>query len=189
VLIEGRFQVDAPPQELISHLLDAGLMASCVPGCESLEAQPDGQYRAVVAVALAGIKARFNLRVQITGRDERSVSTLTRGEEDGNASSLSARTEVSLQPEGAGTLVSYRSELSVTGRLGRFGLGMLKKKAQVMGEEFALELRQRLQQAPSAAVAPSAPVLRSMRPMPWLKRLWQALVGWLRGLRRSVSTH
>ena len=70
MLIDGQFAVSAPPQALMRHLFDARLMASCLPGCESLEAIDDDRYRAVVLMAMAGIKARFELQVQITRRDD-----------------------------------------------------------------------------------------------------------------------
>ena len=145
MLIEGQFPVAAAPQALMRHLFDARLMASCLPGCETLEAIDDDRYRTVVVVAMAGIKARFDLLVQITGRDECNVWATTRGDEGGQASRLQADSQVTLAPSSDGTLVTYRSEVSVTGRLGRFALGMMKKKAQNLGDEFAGNLRARLQ--------------------------------------------
>jgi hypothetical protein len=94
---------------------------------------------------MAGIKARFDLLVQITARDESSVWAVTRGDEGGQASRLQADSRVTLAASPEGTLVTYRSEVSVTGRLGRFALGMMKKKAQNLGEEFAGNLRSRLE--------------------------------------------
>lgn len=145
MLIEGQFPVSAAPQDLMRHLFDASLMASCLPGCEALEPIDDDRYRTVVVVAMAGIKARFNLLVEVTGRDENSIRAVTRGDEGGQASRLQADSQVILAQSSEGTLVSYRSEVSVTGRLGRFALGMMKKKAQSMGDEFAANLRARLQ--------------------------------------------
>ena len=49
----------------------------------------------------------------------------------------------------------YRSDVSVTGRLGRFALGMMKKKAQSLGDEFAQNLQARLQQLGEEARAGS----------------------------------
>lgn len=151
MLIEGQFPIAAPPETLLVHLFDARLMASCLPGCEQLEAIDDERYRAVVAIAMAGIKARFDLLVQITRRDERNVWAVTRGEEGGHASSLQADSQVSLEPTPTGTQVRYRSEVSVTGRLGRFALGMMKKKAQSMGDEFAVNLQRKLEALGAAA--------------------------------------
>ena len=146
MLIDGQFPIAAPPPLLMQHLLDVRLMASCLPGCESLEALEDGErYRAVVVLGMAGIKARFNLQVQITRRDDTNIWAVTRGEEGGQSSSLQADSQVTLTPVAEGTLVAYRSEVSVTGRFGRFALGMMKKKAQSLGEEFAANLRGKLE--------------------------------------------
>lgn len=160
MLIDGEFPVAAPPHALMRHLFDARLMASCLPGCESLEALDDERYRAVVAIAMAGVKARFDLLVQITKRDDNNIWATTRGEEGGQASKLQADSQVTLTPSADGTLVAYRSEVSITGRLGRFALGMMKKKAQNLGEEFAVNLRQKLEalEVHAAPVEEAAPM-------------------------------
>ena len=192
MLIDGRFEVAAAPAEVLAHLFDARLMASCVPGCESLEQSGVDSYRAVVAVALAGVKARFDLQVEVTERLADGVRATIRGEEGGNASTLQAHSDVRLAPNASGgTQVDYRSEVALTGRLGRFALGMMKKKAQSLGDEFAANLQQALAAAPQpavaaapepvapatatpAAVAPAAPA--TVAPSSW----WQRLVQWLR---------
>jgi carbon monoxide dehydrogenase subunit G len=198
MLIEGQFPVTAPPEALLAHLFDARLMASCLPGCETLERLDEDRYRALVVLAMAGIKARFDLQVQITRRDECNVWAVTRGEEGGQASTLQADSQVTLEATADGTLVRYRSDVSVTGRLGRFARGMMKKKAQSLGDEFADNLRKQLEQAGAAAPSePSAPSPvpdeqaeppaqtraassgASSRPrmLRWWRRLWSRLLG------------
>lgn len=214
MLIDGQFPVAAPPSRLLAHLFDPRLMASCLPGCEELEPLADDRYRAVVVVAMAGVKARFDLRVEITRRDEANVWAVTRGEEGGNASTLQADSQVSLEPTADGTLVRYRSEVAVTGRLGRFALGMMKKKAQSLGDEFAANLQRALEtigaadlsaapphapvasstptpaSAPTPVAAPtsaqeSAPVSVPDAPAP-RHGWWQALLAWWRGTHRPL---
>ena len=199
MLIDGQFPVAAPPEALLQHLFDARLMASCLPGCESLEPLADDRYRAVVVVALAGVQARFDLQVQITRRDANNIWATTRGEEGGQASSLQADSQVTLTATPEGTLVSYHSEVSVTGRLGRFALGMMKKKAQLLGDEFAANLRRKLDDL--AAQATAAPVPLTPAPMapstaavsqaavaaqalPW----WRVWWAWLRGERAGAPS-
>jgi carbon monoxide dehydrogenase subunit G len=144
MLIDGSFVVRAPAEQVLARLFDARAMASCLPGCESIEALSDDRYHAVVAIALAGVKARFDLQVEITSREPDGVRAVTRGEEGGNASTLEATSEVRLSAVAEGTRVDYRSEVAVTGRLGRFALGMMKKKAQSIGDEFASNLQAQL---------------------------------------------
>ena len=178
MLIDGQFDVAAAPADVLAHLFDARLMASCLPGCESLEQVDGDRYRAVVAVALAGVKARFDLQVEVTERLADGVRATTRGEEGGNASTLQATSEVRLAPNAGGTHVDYRSEVAVTGRLGRFALGMMKKKAQSLGDEFAANLQKALTAAPQPEVAampePAAPA--TPPPHSW----WRRFVQWLR---------
>jgi len=162
--IEGQFSVAAQSEALLVHLFDARFMASCLPGCELLEPIDENRYRAIVVISMAGIKARFDLQVEITGKDDRHVWAVTRGEEGGRASTLQAHNEVSLEPTPEGTLVSYRSEVDVTGRFGRFALGMMKKKAQSLGEEFAANLRQKLEAETLAAGAEGSSAVPDVAP-------------------------
>jgi carbon monoxide dehydrogenase subunit G len=194
MLIEGQFSVQAPPDALMRHLFDAEVMASCVPGCERLERLDEDRFRSVVVISLAGVQARFDLLSEVTQREALAVSAITRGEEGGQASTLQAETRLTLAPAEGGTLVVYRSDLSVTGRLGRFALGMMKKKAQSMGDEFAGNLRTRLEDLEGAPPAEAAPVVatasaepaaepaEAVARAPWWQRMWS----WLRGDRAAA---
>ena len=94
----------------------------------------------VVKIEVGPISARFNLMVEVTEETPPwRVLSVTRGEEGTRASSVSADNELRarLASDGGTTEVRYVSEVSVTGRLGKFGLGVMKKKAQSPGEEFA----------------------------------------------------
>jgi len=137
--------------------------------------------------------------VEVTAREADGIRAETRGEEGGNASTLSATSTVRLSPAGAGTRVDYTSDVAVTGRLGRFALGMMKKQAQNFGDAFAANLQARLaqEQVPAsaepgasaagvatttpAAAGPraSTPVVREVAPITshnafvrWLRRLF-----------------
>jgi carbon monoxide dehydrogenase subunit G len=50
-------------------------------------------------------------------------------------------------PGDGSTKVAYKSDVMVVGRLAKFGFGMMKKKAQSMGAEFAQALKERLEAA------------------------------------------
>ena len=82
------------------------------------------------------------------------AASVTRGEEGGKASTLTAQSELRLNPvaEG-GTEVYYASEVSLGGRLGKFGLGIMKKKAKSLGEEFAAAFRTRVEGGESGSAA------------------------------------
>jgi carbon monoxide dehydrogenase subunit G len=147
--IEGSFIVAAPRERVFAEITDPALMASCVPGCEAIEVVDPKTYRARVLIEVGPIKARFNLIVEVKSEEppERVIS-VTRGEEGSRASMLSANNELVLAPaEGGGTEVKYVSEVSVTGRLGKFGLGIMKKKAEQLGAKFADNFRGKIEAA------------------------------------------
>ena len=144
--VDGAFEIDLPREALYRSITDPALMAICVPGCENIEKIDPAIYRAAVRVAIGVIKARFNLVVEVTQETPpECVQSITRGEEGGRASQLTATNQVSLIDLGDGrTRVEYVSDLSVTGRFGRFALGIMRKKAQSIASEFADNLRTRL---------------------------------------------
>ena len=154
--IEGNFDIAAPRDAVYRHITDAGLVARCVPGCESIEQVSPTSYRARVTISVGGIKARFNLVVEVTREQPPGlVLSQTRGEEGSRASMLAADNELTLvEIDPLTTRVNYASEVSVTGRLGKFALGVMKKKVGAMGQEFGDRLREFIE---NQTVPPTSP--------------------------------
>ena len=149
----GAFDVNAPPSAVWEKIRDPGLMAQCVPGCDSIERINETTYRAVVGVKVGPISARFNLTVEIL-REEPPTRVLSRarGEEGGRASALSSDNVLSLSPLGDhGTHVEYEAEVNVTGRLGKFGLGIMRKKVEQLSEAFVVTFRDRVERSMAPA--------------------------------------
>lgn len=146
--IEGSFTVAAPPERVFAEITNPALMAGCIPGCEAIEVIDGKTYRARILVEVGPIKARFNLVVEVTEElPPARVVSVTRGEEGTRASVISSKNELLLAPSDGGTEVKYVSEVSVTGRLGKFGLGMMKKKAEQLGAKFAETFRGKIEAA------------------------------------------
>lgn len=147
--IEGSFIVAAPRERVFAEITNPALMAGCIPGCEEIEVVDAKTYRARILVEVGPIKARFNLVVEVTEEEPPTrVASVTRGEEGTRASVISSNNELLLAPaEGGATEVKYMSEVSVTGRLGKFGLGMMKKKAESLGAKFAERFRGKIEAA------------------------------------------
>ena len=94
---KGTFELLVPRAVLYQRLLDARLLAQCIPGCEVVERLDAARYKAGVAIALAGIKARFDLIVELTEQEPPGrIVCVTRGEEGSLASQLSAESEITL---------------------------------------------------------------------------------------------
>ena len=137
--LNGQFEIDAPRDLVFKQINNPGLMAECIPGCEFIERIDPARYRAVVVVGLGAVKARFDLVVAIVSEDPPvEVRSQTTGMEGGRTSSLVAKNRVWLTELGSGvTRVEYESDLNISGRLGKFGLGVMRKYLEKLGVRFA----------------------------------------------------
>jgi CO/xanthine dehydrogenase FAD-binding subunit/carbon monoxide dehydrogenase subunit G len=137
--LNGQFEIDASRDLVFKQIINPGLMAECIPGCEVIERIDSTRYRAVVVVGMGVVKARFDLVVAITSEDPPfEVRSQTTGIEGARASSLVAENRMWLTDLGdSKTRVEYESEVNITGRLGKFGLGVMRKYLEKIGVRFA----------------------------------------------------
>lgn len=145
--IEETFQVDAPVERVWQFITDPNEVGPCVPGCQGIEVTGPNTYKTKIKVSLGPISASFSLDVEKTAEEPpHYAASVSRGEEGGRASTVTANSMLRLTPNDAGgTDVYYASEFSVVGRLGKFGLGIMAKKAKSMGEEFARAFRSKVE--------------------------------------------
>ena len=144
--IEKVLTVAAPAAKVWDMLLDPTVMASCVPGMKSIEVVSDVEYNAVIHVKISFISAKFKLRTRIV--EQRAPEYLRAegtGEDSSVASSLKQQSEIFLTalPDGQ-TELRTKVTVDVVGRLGTFGLSVMKTKADRMWEEFSQNLATRL---------------------------------------------
>ena len=144
--IEDRLRVPAPRQAVWDFIRNPEQLAPCVPGCSSVEVLGDNRYKAAVGIAIGPIKASFNVEITVTEEQPPLlIKTSARGEEGSRASTVASENILRLEEVGPEeTELVYSSEVSVVGRLGKFGLGIMKKKAESLGREFAQTLSRRL---------------------------------------------
>ena len=143
--IEGAFTVPAALPAVWDAILDPAVVGPCIPGCGEIEVLSPTEYRATVRVSVGPIGTSFNLVVTVKESvlHER-VASVTRGEEGSRASLLTAHNLLTLRAAGDGTEVAYASDVSLSGRLGKFGLGLMRKKASDTAAAFAANLAARL---------------------------------------------
>lgn len=136
--IEETFNVLKPPEIVWRFITNPGKVGPCIPGLSDIEVIGEDSYKAKIKVAIGPIKASFNFEVKVIEETPPTqIVSVVRGEEGSRASLITANNILRLLPTESGTEVYYRSEVSITGRLGKFGLGLMKKKAKTLGKQFA----------------------------------------------------
>lgn len=156
--IDKTLQFDAPPPALWALLLDPVAMGACVPGMQSIEVVSDDEYIAQMQVKISFISANFKLRTRIVERDApRYLRAEGTGEDTKVASSLKQSSEMWLTPRAdGGTELRMKVKADVFGRMGAFGLNVMKTKADRLWDEFGTNAAARLAAGVPAVAAPLA---------------------------------
>lgn len=159
--IEKILTVAAPPAQVWALLLDPTVMGSCVPGMKSIDVVSDVEYLAEMHVKIAFISARFKIKTTIVEtRPPFYLRSEGTGEDASVASSLKQVSEIFLSelPDGQ-TELRMKIKVDVLGRLGTFGLSVMKTKADRMWDEFGVNLAARL--APAIEQQPASNTVAS----------------------------
>jgi len=151
MIIEGKFTLeDATIQDVWEFLLKPETLMSCVPGAEKMEAVDDRTYDSVVKQKVGPVSAKFWFTTTLTELDPpHYLKAVGRGADVGKAGTFTQESTVSLaelSSNSAATAVeiSYRSNVSLVGKLATFGDRTLRAKAKELEEELTKNLQERL---------------------------------------------
>ncbi len=138
--------VSAPVERVWQMLLDPNLMGACVPGIEAIEVLSATEYVVSVHVKVSFVSARFKVRTVIAEmRPPTFLRSEGAGEDSSLTSSLKLSSELFLTGRADGTTeIRTRLDVDLFGRLGTFGLNIIKTKADRMWEEFGRNLAARI---------------------------------------------
>ncbi len=146
MLMEGRFTLKAPIQEVWDFLLEPGTLASCIPGAEKMEALDDKTYETIVKMKVGPISMRLKFTTTLTELDPpRYLKAVGKGAELSKAGTFTQLTTVNLTEISKDEVeVSYTSNVSIVGRMATFGERIMRAKAKDVGDEFTKNLQEKL---------------------------------------------
>jgi len=146
MLIEGKFTMKAPIQQVWDFLLEPGTLASCIPGAEKMEPIDDKTWEGMVKQKVGPITVKFNFTQTLTEIDPpRHVKAIGRGADVTKAGTFTQETTVDLTEISKDEVeVAYSSKVSIVGRLATFGERIMRAKVNKVGEEFTRNLQERL---------------------------------------------
>lgn len=160
--MSGTRLIEAPREEVWEKLNDPDVLQRCIPGCESLEKVSDTELKAVVAVKIGPMKARFNGDVRLEDLNPPEGYRITGSGKGGAAGSASGGANVRLEPGEGGTQLSYDVDASVKGKIAQLGARLIDATAAKLANEFFDNFQQEVSPAPAgdeagaAAKAPAA---------------------------------
>jgi carbon monoxide dehydrogenase subunit G len=146
MLIEGKFTLQAPIQQIWDFFLDPETLVTCIPGAEKMEAIDDKTYESIVKQKVGPVVVTFAFTTTLSKMDPpRYLEATGSGHEIHKIGTFSQKTTVSLTEVEENTVeISYASNVSLVGRLATFGDRIMRAKAKKMGEEVTKNFEERL---------------------------------------------
>lgn len=182
MLIEETFQLDASRPEVVRFLLDVPRMGACVPGVEDLRRVDDDRYEATLVARIGPIQAKFkgDVTVDASGAPDTIVAAASgRDATTGSVAQVRFSADLVENEEGS-TEIRSTSDVTIRGRLGQFGTGIVTSTAREMVRSFAQCAGAELAGHDVETTRASSPhgivrvVMRGV--LSWLRELWNRVV-------------
>jgi carbon monoxide dehydrogenase subunit G len=140
--IARTYTFDAPVDRVWQLLMDTTALSSCIPGCESLDADPETENRYVIklSVKLAAVMGTYDGSVQIVDvAPMRSYGLLAEGK--GRPGFVKGKAAIALAPDAAATTLTVAGEVQAGGAIARVGQRLLASAARLMMDRFFKRLK------------------------------------------------
>lgn len=117
-------------------LNDPDVLKACIPGCEELEKTHDRGFRAVAKMKVGPVSARFRGKVILSDLDPPNGYKISGEGEGGVAGFAKGSARVDLCESNGGTLVDYRVDAQIGGKLAQLGQRLINGTAKKLADEF-----------------------------------------------------
>ena len=132
----GEQRIAASRQRVWAALNDPEILSRCIPGCEALERESDKHFKAVIAIKIGPIGARFEGAALLSELDPPNGYTLTGKGQGGTVGFAEGGAKVRLTDDRGGTLLRYEVDARVGGRLAQLGGPLIDATAKQLAGRF-----------------------------------------------------
>ncbi len=136
------YAVNAPADKLWAIVKDIPTVGTCIPGATDIKEGDDGVYTGTVKVRVGPIALGLNGKLSINSQDAdaRAISFTGEGADRKVPGNVRVKISMQVSGEGATSQLVVDSEANVMGKLGEFGQGIIKRKADGIMKEFGQNL-------------------------------------------------
>jgi carbon monoxide dehydrogenase subunit G len=144
VKLEGEQLIARDRAAVWAALNDPEVLASCIPGCQSMEKSGDNAFEAVVKQKVGPVSATFKGAVELTDLNPPESYKISGEGKGGAAGFAKGSADVRLEEAEGGTKLIYNVDAKVGGKLAQLGGrlidGFAKKSADQFFEKFKAEV-------------------------------------------------
>ena len=160
--MSGEQHIPLPQQRVWEALNDPAILKACIAGCESIDRVSENEYKVAMTAAVGPVKAKFSGKLLLSDIDPPNSYSLAFEGSGGAAGFGKGSAQVSLAPESGGTLLTYKAQASVGGKLAQIGSRLIDGVAKKMADDFFIRFNKTVAPAaesarPVAAVQADAP--------------------------------
>ena len=147
--LDGRIEIAAPPAAVWAFLLDPEQLSSCVPGVRDVQAVDDRTFTGRIGLAVGPMQSDMAFRSVIVREDfPGDLGVTMTGTDALTKSTMTSEVTIALdEPDAGRTVLRYRAQVDVKGRLAILGDMILRASAGAVINEVAKRLRSRLESA------------------------------------------
>ncbi|YBV94454.1 molybdopterin-dependent oxidoreductase (plasmid) [Phyllobacteriaceae bacterium JZ32] len=132
---EGTAKVAATREKIWKMLLDPKTLEAVIPGAHAVEKVSDTHFRADVTLGVGPVKGRYRAEIRLSDMVEPEAVTLA-GSTEGALGYGRGRGRVTLTEENGKTILSYRYEAGIGGKVASVGGRLLDGAARVVIGQF-----------------------------------------------------
>ncbi len=172
--LSGEHRISAPREEVWRALQDPEVLARAIPGCQAIERESHERFTAKVKTKVGPVRAVFSGSVELCELDPPSACVIAGEGTGGAAGFASGRARVTLEADGAATVLRYAATATVGGKLAQVGGRLIEGTSRKLAGQFfgaidellstgdAAEMEETVMEAPHepAARVPPATVER-----------------------------
>ncbi len=146
MIIEGGFTLKAPIDKLFDFMLKPETIMTCLPGAESVKLLDDITYECVVKQKVGPISAKLKFVNRLTKIERPThIEIEGEGEDVTKLGHFKQKTSVDLKEVLPGEVqITYKSDVSIVGKLAMFGDRIMRAKAKETEKEFTKNLQEKL---------------------------------------------
>jgi carbon monoxide dehydrogenase subunit G len=191
MIITESFTLQADRERVVALLTDIERVAACVPGVENVEMTEPNTYKAVLKTQIGPIKSSFTGSVEVDPSEAPARLTAKgQGKDRSTQSMAKVGFSAGLEEIGDGaTRVDAEADISIRGRLGQFGTGVIQATATQMLNDFATCVNATLGAAETGTEPPPAPKRTLKIERVVALSLWARLIAYLGSLRRKARNN
>ncbi|HEY1266653.1 MAG TPA: SRPBCC domain-containing protein [Candidatus Binatia bacterium] len=144
---EREIDIRSPKEKVWRFLWDVDRFIACVPGCkEAGTVEPGKRYTATMEEKVGPFRVEFPMNIDVQESRELSyIKAVASGSDSKIGSRMKVELEVNLAGEGDQTKLLLAANVDILGKLATLGHSMIKRKADQVMDQFAGNLKQKLE--------------------------------------------